>query len=221
MQAMMEGRYGGRYKATGLSTKAQVVPILSSNRDMEEGPFASHLTFSCLGQGVATISGRAIDVVSSSPHGCTLVIRRFPPRGSDFAPARTSASANLTASCQNPWTVCRTPCCKRVIAFRGNKVDLARAHIPQPSFYLIRPDGYVGLCGTRLEAAELRAYVSQNLYLNLRCEHTTSRRNGPPRVVSNWGDLSVRARCRSGYFEDATVCEGEGSAGFFTRRNPR
>jgi hypothetical protein len=48
----------------------------------------------------------------------------------------------------------------------ANDEELARTQIPQPSFYLIRPDGYVGLCGTRLEAGGVRDYVSQNLHLS-------------------------------------------------------
>jgi len=47
-----------------------------------------------------------------------------------------------------------------------NDDELSRAQIPQPSFYLIRPDGYIGLCGTRLETGDLRAYFAQNVYLN-------------------------------------------------------
>jgi 2-polyprenyl-6-methoxyphenol hydroxylase-like FAD-dependent oxidoreductase len=47
----------------------------------------------------------------------------------------------------------------------ANDAELARVQIPQPSFYLIRPDGYVGLCGTRFEDAGVRDYVSQNLHL--------------------------------------------------------
>jgi 2-polyprenyl-6-methoxyphenol hydroxylase-like FAD-dependent oxidoreductase len=46
--------------------------------------------------------------------------------------------------------------------------ELARVQIPQPSFYLIRPDGYVGLCGTRVETAAVRDYVSQNLHLSIK-----------------------------------------------------
>jgi len=38
---------------------------------------------------------------------------------------------------------------------------------PQPSFYLIRPDGYIGLCGTRLDAGGVRNYVSQNVHLSV------------------------------------------------------
>jgi 2-polyprenyl-6-methoxyphenol hydroxylase-like FAD-dependent oxidoreductase len=48
----------------------------------------------------------------------------------------------------------------------ANDEELARVQIPQPSFYLIRPDGYVGLCGTRLEAAGVGDYISQNLHLS-------------------------------------------------------
>ena len=47
-----------------------------------------------------------------------------------------------------------------------NDDELARAQIPQPSFYLIRPDGYIGLCGTRLETEDPGAYFAQNLYLS-------------------------------------------------------
>jgi 2-polyprenyl-6-methoxyphenol hydroxylase-like FAD-dependent oxidoreductase len=49
----------------------------------------------------------------------------------------------------------------------ANHEELARGQIPQPSFYLIRPDGYVGLCGKRLEAGAVRNYVSQNLQLSI------------------------------------------------------
>src|SRR6266446_3832958 len=42
-----------------------------------------------------------------------------------------------------------------------NDVELARIQIPQPSFYLVRPDGHVGLCGVRLEAAAVERYVSE------------------------------------------------------------
>jgi 2-polyprenyl-6-methoxyphenol hydroxylase-like FAD-dependent oxidoreductase len=41
-----------------------------------------------------------------------------------------------------------------------NDTELARLHIPQTSFYLVRPDGYVGLCGLRLEAGALDRYFA-------------------------------------------------------------
>jgi 2-polyprenyl-6-methoxyphenol hydroxylase-like FAD-dependent oxidoreductase len=46
-----------------------------------------------------------------------------------------------------------------------NEAELARARIPWPSFYLLRPDGHVGLCGGRLEAAAVAGYVSERLGL--------------------------------------------------------
>ena len=47
----------------------------------------------------------------------------------------------------------------------ANDAELTRAHIPQPSFYLLRPDGHVGLRGARLEAVAVARYVSESLHL--------------------------------------------------------
>jgi 2-polyprenyl-6-methoxyphenol hydroxylase-like FAD-dependent oxidoreductase len=47
----------------------------------------------------------------------------------------------------------------------ANDQELARAQIPQPSFYLVRPDGHVGLAGTRLDAAAATRYVSERLHI--------------------------------------------------------
>jgi hypothetical protein len=44
-----------------------------------------------------------------------------------------------------------------------NEAELARAQIPRPSFYLVRPDGHVGLCGVRLDATAVRRYVTERL----------------------------------------------------------
>src|SRR5438034_959275 len=44
-----------------------------------------------------------------------------------------------------------------------NDAELVRAQIPQPSFYLVRPDGHVGLCGARLEAGAVAGYASERL----------------------------------------------------------
>ena len=41
-----------------------------------------------------------------------------------------------------------------------NDAELARAQIAQPSFYLLRPDGHVGLCGARLDAAAIERYTA-------------------------------------------------------------
>ena len=48
-----------------------------------------------------------------------------------------------------------------------NAAALARAQIAQPSFYLVRPDGHVGLCGTRLETPAVARYVSECLHLRI------------------------------------------------------
>ena len=45
----------------------------------------------------------------------------------------------------------------------ANASALAGAGIPSPSYYLIRPDGHIGLCGGRIDAAELRRYVAERL----------------------------------------------------------
>jgi 2-polyprenyl-6-methoxyphenol hydroxylase-like FAD-dependent oxidoreductase len=48
-----------------------------------------------------------------------------------------------------------------------NDAELARARIAQPSFYLVRPDGHVGLCGIRLEATAVDRYVRERLRLGV------------------------------------------------------
>ena len=48
----------------------------------------------------------------------------------------------------------------------ANQQELARVQIPQPSFFLVRPDGYIGLCGGRFDSDSFRAYISQNLHLS-------------------------------------------------------
>ena len=47
-----------------------------------------------------------------------------------------------------------------------NDKELARAQIPQPSFYLIRPDGYIGLCGKVAQADKIAKYAEENLQLD-------------------------------------------------------
>ena len=45
-----------------------------------------------------------------------------------------------------------------------NAAALARARLPTPSFYLVRPDGHVGLCGLgEVDAAAVRTYVADTL----------------------------------------------------------
>jgi 2-polyprenyl-6-methoxyphenol hydroxylase-like FAD-dependent oxidoreductase len=48
-----------------------------------------------------------------------------------------------------------------------NDAEFARVQIPRPSFYLVRPDGHVGLRGTRLETPTVARYVSERLHLGV------------------------------------------------------
>jgi hypothetical protein len=45
----------------------------------------------------------------------------------------------------------------------ANDAELARAGIANPSFYLVRPDGHVGLCGRRFEDGAVARYLAQSL----------------------------------------------------------
>jgi hypothetical protein len=47
----------------------------------------------------------------------------------------------------------------------ANDVELARVHIPQPCFYLLRPDGHIGLCGVSLDTSVVARYLSECLRL--------------------------------------------------------
>jgi len=54
----------------------------------------------------------------------------------------------------------------QVIAVDGaNAAECARAGVPSPSFYLVRPDGYIGLAGARLDPHALRRYLEERIHL--------------------------------------------------------
>ena len=54
-----------------------------------------------------------------------------------------------------------------------NDRELARVSIPRPSFYLLRPDGHVGMAGTRLDAEPIKRYfVDRHMHPNT-TERTT------------------------------------------------
>jgi 2-polyprenyl-6-methoxyphenol hydroxylase-like FAD-dependent oxidoreductase len=57
----------------------------------------------------------------------------------------------------------------------GNERELGRAGIAAPSFYLLRPDGHVGLAGTRGDSDLLAHYLSERLGLAL----PTASESGP------------------------------------------
>ncbi len=48
-----------------------------------------------------------------------------------------------------------------------NDRELNRAKIPKPSFYLLRPDGHVGLAGTRLDSTALTQYLRECVGLRM------------------------------------------------------
>ena len=47
-----------------------------------------------------------------------------------------------------------------------NDKELALRHIPQPSFFLLRPDGYVGLAGTQLDTVAASRYIAERLHVS-------------------------------------------------------
>jgi 2-polyprenyl-6-methoxyphenol hydroxylase-like FAD-dependent oxidoreductase len=57
-----------------------------------------------------------------------------------------------------------------------NQAELTRAGIPSPAFYLVRPDGYVGLCGARMNVNAIDRYISVRLNMHMppRTSHDTS-----------------------------------------------
>jgi 2-polyprenyl-6-methoxyphenol hydroxylase-like FAD-dependent oxidoreductase len=57
----------------------------------------------------------------------------------------------------------------------ANDQELSRAHISGPSFYLLRPDGHVGLSGTQLDVSEVARYVGERMRLTVGAAPTTAR----------------------------------------------
>ena len=56
----------------------------------------------------------------------------------------------------------------------ANANELARVHITGPAFYLLRPDGHVGLAGRQLEPAAVRRYLAEH---HLRLDRGTGEGN--------------------------------------------
>ena len=46
-----------------------------------------------------------------------------------------------------------------------NDEELIRAGIPKPAFFVLRPDGHIGLAGTRLDTNELVRYLNERVEL--------------------------------------------------------
>ena len=45
----------------------------------------------------------------------------------------------------------------------GNEVEQARVHVPRSAFFLLRPDGHIGLCGGVLDADAVRRYLHRRI----------------------------------------------------------
>jgi 2-polyprenyl-6-methoxyphenol hydroxylase-like FAD-dependent oxidoreductase len=76
----------------------------------------------------------------------------------------------------------------------GNREELARVKVPETAFYLLRPDGYVGLAGVRVDAAEVNRYVSERLHLTAGVPTPRSAERVMPSGVSvQVEDLTTRA----------------------------
>jgi len=54
---------------------------------------------------------------------------------------------------------------KLILVDPYNDGELSRAGIPQPSFWLLRPDGYIGFCGVRPDAAQIARYLAERIRL--------------------------------------------------------
>ena len=46
-----------------------------------------------------------------------------------------------------------------------NAAELRRAGIPLPSFYVVRPDGYIGFCGVRLDMNAVQSYFETRVHV--------------------------------------------------------
>lgn len=56
-------------------------------------------------------------------------------------------------------------CIRSVKDGPADQAELDRVNIRTPSFYLLRPDGHIGLCGGRLEVPTLLRYLTQNAHI--------------------------------------------------------
>jgi hypothetical protein len=56
-----------------------------------------------------------------------------------------------------------------------NDQELSRARISAPSYYLLRPDGHVGVSGAQLDASEVARYVEERMRLSFKAAPAISR----------------------------------------------
>jgi hypothetical protein len=80
-----------------------------------------------------------------------------------------------------------------IAAGPANAAQLARAKVPQPSFYLLRPDGHVGLCGVRLEVADVKRYLAEQVRLKAQDGLSNGNRPSSGATVTPIGRLTPAA----------------------------
>jgi hypothetical protein len=80
-----------------------------------------------------------------------------------------------------------------IAADPANAVELARTHVPQQSFYLLRPDGHVGLCGFRLEVADVKRYLAEQVRLKAQDGLSNGNRPSSGATVTPIGRLTPAA----------------------------
>ncbi len=141
------------------------------------------LAFRTLSQtGIAYPKSALSQVLGSLPRGAPAPGDRFPWLKLKFAPSGAvedlyqkldDTRFNLLAFGQAP-DVATFPaelrdllCVQPIATDAHNGAELARAGIPQPSFYLLRPDGHVGLCGAELKMSEVIRYLGERAGLKM------------------------------------------------------
>jgi hypothetical protein len=75
----------------------------------------------------------------------------------------------------------------------ANAAELAGAKVPQPSFYLLRPDGHVGLCGVRPEVADVKRYLAEQAHLKAQGARSNGNRPSSGATVTPIGKLKPAA----------------------------
>jgi 2-polyprenyl-6-methoxyphenol hydroxylase-like FAD-dependent oxidoreductase len=82
----------------------------------------------------------------------------------------------------------------------GNRAELARAGIPELSFYLLRPDGHIVLSGTRFDARRAADYLRSRLGMRLRgtAAQSETRRSRKALEITDTDDRLIAAAAMTG-----------------------
>ena len=94
-------------------------------------------------------NGPVEDLFQSLDDTCFNLVVAGQPRDGESAPERNGLLRVLV-----------------IPAHPSNDAELARAGVPQPSTWVVRPDGHIGLCGVRLETLAIESYFSERLHID-------------------------------------------------------